>query len=133
MTSAFDPSDLVGTWMLVEAVAVDADGRPLRPPYGPEPMGRLVLAAGGRMMAVLCDGRKTVPEGETRAYSSYCGNYRIEDGRLITKLDAASLPGRIGSEEVRRLDMRGGRLVLIPPRRKDGEQREIVWERCGPA
>lgn len=128
-----DPADLVGTWMLVEANAVDGDGTAIRPPYGPQPMGRLVLTAGGRMMAVLCDGRAAVPDGETRAYSSYCGNYRIEDGCLVTTVDAAALAGRLGSKEVRRLDMRGGRLVLIPPRRKDGEQRELFWERCGPA
>jgi Lipocalin-like domain len=133
MAEAISPEGLVGTWMLVEATAVDGEGRPIRPPYGPQPMGRLVLTAAGRMMAVLCDGRTTVPDGETRAYSSYCGNYRIENGCLITTIDAAALPERIGSEEVRKLDMRGTRLVLIPPRRKNGEQREIFWERCGPA
>ena len=128
-----DPADLVGTWMLVEANAVDGDGNPLRSPYGPQPMGRLVLTAGGRMMAVLCDGRPAMPEGEARAFASYCGNYRIEDGCLVTTVDASAPPGRLGGQEVRRLTRRGTQLVLTPPRRKDGEQRELFWERCGPA
>ena len=59
-----------------------------RPPYGPEPMGRLVLTGAGRMMAVLCDGRTSIPEGEKRVYSSYCGNYRVETDTLTTIVDA---------------------------------------------
>ena len=121
-----------GTWRLVDATAVAADGSEMRKPYGPAPMGRLVLTEAGRMMAVLCDGRPSIPEGEVRPYASYCGNFVVEDGKLTTTIDAAALPERIGSKEVRQLELRSGRLVLIPPRRKDGEQREIIWERTGP-
>ena len=124
---------IYGTWRLISAVAVDSEGRSMRPPYGPSPMGRLVLSEAGRMMAVLCDGRPSIPEGETRAYSSYCGNFQIKDGMLITSVDAAALPQRLGGQEVRRLEHRDGHLVLIPPRRPDGEQRELVWKLDGPA
>jgi hypothetical protein len=121
-----------GTWRLVEANAVSREGVEIRRPYGPAPMGRLVLTQSGRMMAVICDGRPAVPDGEVRAYASYCGNYVVEDGRLITTIDAAAISERIGDREVRKLELRSGRLVLIPPRRQDGEQREIIWERDGP-
>ena len=133
MSNDFSIETLAGTWMLVEATAIDAGGKPIRPPYGPLPMGRLVLTPTGRMMAVLCDGRSLTPSGETRAYASYCGNYRIENGALITTIDAAALPERIGRDEVRKLSWRDDRLVLSPPRRSDGEQRELIWARCGPA
>lgn len=134
MTSeAIKPEQLYGTWRLVTATAVDAAGQAIRPPYGPIPMGRLVLNRDGRMMAVICDGRNILPEGEKRAYASYCGNYRVEKDRLITTVDAALIPERVGGEQVRRLDWRNGQLVLIPPRRADGEQREIFWELNGPA
>ena len=123
--------ELYGTWRLVRATAVDADGRPLPAPYGPLPMGRLVLNRDGRMMAVLCDGRTALPEGETRAYASYCGNFRIQDDHLITTVDAAALTERIGGEQLRRVEFRGEQLVLIPPRRRDGAQRELFWELDG--
>jgi hypothetical protein len=116
----------------MRSTAVDANGKTLPPPYGPSPMGRLVLNQDGRMMAVLCDGRSSLPEGEKRAYTSYCGNFRIEDNRLITTVDAAALTERIGSQQVRELEMRGTQLVLIPRRRPDGSQRELFWELDGP-
>ena len=124
---------LHGTWKLVRALAFDADGSELPPPYGPQPMGRLVLDPRGRMMAVLCDGRAQMPAGMQRAYSSYCGNYRIESNRLITTVDAAARPERIGSEQAREFELRGDLLVLRPPRRADGTQRELYWQAAGPA
>lgn len=125
--------ELQGVWRLVSATAVASDGRALRPPYGPTPMGSLVLAANGRMMAVLCDGRPELPAGEMRAYASYCGNYRIEKDHLITRVDAALDPSRIGGEQVRRLEWRGEDLVLFPPPRPDGERRDLVWRRIADA
>jgi hypothetical protein len=95
-------------------------------------MGSLVLSSTGRMMAVLCDGRTRLPEGEPRAYASYCGAYRIEGGSLITRVDAAANRDLIGRDQIRKIEMREGRLVLTPPQRKGGEQRTLVWERCGP-
>jgi Lipocalin-like domain len=96
-------------------------------------MGRLALNRDGRMMAILCDGRPFLPIGEERAYSSYCGNFQVEKNCLITTVDAAAVPERIGSEQVRRLEFRGNQLVLLPPRRADGSQRELFWEREAPA
>lgn len=133
MDALFDPELLYGTWSLIAASAVDPDGQPLPPPYGPVPMGNLVLAPNGRMMAVLCDGRSDLPEGARRAYASYCGNYRIEGDSLITRVDAAMTPEMVGGDQVRRLAMRGDDLVLFPPRRPRGAQRELVWRRVGPA
>jgi len=52
---------VVGTWRLVRAESHDTNGNILPPPYGGHGMGRVVLAADGRMMAVLCDGRREIP------------------------------------------------------------------------
>jgi Lipocalin-like domain len=128
-----EPEQLYGTWRLVASSAVDAKGHRIRPPYGPTPMGRLVLNEAGRMMAVLCDGRPSIPEGEKRAYGSYCGHFKVENNTLITTVDAAALGNRIGGQQIRKLEFRDGYLVVIPPRRSDGEQRELFWQREGPA
>jgi hypothetical protein len=123
---------LIGTWRLMQATATDADGNALAAPYGPRPMGRLVLEANGRMIAALCDGRTEMPHGQERAYSSYCGQYRVENNQLITTVDGAAISQRVGGQEVRSLEFRGADLVLIPPRRADGSQRELYWRFDGP-
>jgi hypothetical protein len=86
----------------------------------------------GRMMSVVCDGRKELPAGVTREYSSYCGNYTYDGEKLVTRVDATSDPSRIGSDQVRGVRFEGARMILIPPRRRIGESeeyREIAWER----
>ena len=123
---------IVGTWKLAAAVARDRNGNPLPAPYGGKGMGRLALAADGRMMAVTCDGRPELPPGASRAYSSYCGNYSFDGARLVTRVDAASDPARIGSDQVREVSFDGDRMILKPPPRQTeaGEEyREITWER----
>jgi hypothetical protein len=96
-------------------------------------MGQLVLTETGRMMAVICDGRNVMPAGEVRGYASYCGNYVIEGGMLVTTVDAALIPERIGGQQRREFTFRGDKLVLKPPARASGERRELVWARDGDA
>ena len=83
-------TDIVGTWRLVKATARDDDGKPLPSPYGPKAMGLVVFQADGRMMAVLCDGRNTLPLDKSRQYMSYAGNYTFDGSTLVTKVDASS-------------------------------------------
>jgi hypothetical protein len=123
---------IVGTWRPVAAAARDENGDPLPPPYGGRGMARVTFGAEGRMMSVVCDGRPELPPGSHREYSSYCGNYTFDGTRLVTKVDAASDPGRIGSEQVRDVRFEGDRMILLPSRRWSGtrsEQRELTWER----
>ena len=106
---------IVGTWKLLYANARDAAGaaRPL--PYGGKALGRVTFIADGCMMSVVCDGRKELPAGVSREYSSYCGNYTYDGERLVTRVDAASDPTRIGSDQVRGVRLVGERMVLVPP------------------
>ena len=125
-------ASIVGTWKMVGAVARDRGGKLLPAPYGGASMGRVVLTAKGRMMAVTCDGRTELPPGTTRAYSSYCGNYTYDGTRLVTRVDAASDPARIGSDQVREVSFEGDTMILRPPPRptEAGEEyREISWVR----
>jgi hypothetical protein len=124
---------IFGTWRLIAATAVDAAGGKIRDPYGPTPMGRIVLSETGRMLVVVCDGRTAMPDGAKRGHQFYGGNFRIEGDRLITSVDVAIMAERIGGEQTRRFLFRGNDLVLYPPPRADGEQRELVWRLDGPA
>jgi Lipocalin-like domain len=123
---------IIGTWKMAAAAARDRNGNPLPAPYGGKGMGRVMFNAEGRMMAVTCDGRPQLPAGTVRAYSSYCGNYTFDGTRLVTRVDAASDPARIGSDQVREVSFDGDRMILRPPPRQGeaGEEfRELTWER----
>ena len=50
----------VGTRTLVGATTQDGPGNALPPSYGRELMGRITFNADGRMMPVMCDGRRSV-------------------------------------------------------------------------
>jgi hypothetical protein len=123
---------IVGTWRLVAAAAHDPAGNPMPTPYGAKGLGRVCFTAEGRMMAVVCDGRPALPPGIARDYSSYCGNYTFDGDRLVTRVDAASDPARIGTDQVRDVSFDGERMVLRPPPRQGAggtEQRVLTWEK----
>jgi Lipocalin-like domain len=123
---------IIGTWRLVKAEAHDPYGKPLPAPYGGKAMGRVTFNAEGRMMAVVCDGRPYLPPDVKRDYSSYCGNYKFDGTRLVTRVDAASDPARLGSDQVREVSFDGERMILRPPPRQSGdrtEQRVLTWEK----
>jgi hypothetical protein len=123
---------IVGTWKLVHATAKDGSGAPLPEPYGGKGIGRVTFTAEGRMQAVVCDGRKEMPAGVARDYSSYCGNYTFDGSRLVTRVDAASDPSRIGGDQVRGVRLEGELVVLTPPPRQSAgkdEYRELTWQR----
>ena len=124
---------IVGTWKLVAAAARDRNGNPLPAPYGGKGLGRVMFSAEGRMMAVTCDGRPEMPVGASRAYSSYVGTYTFDGSRLVTRVDGASDPSRIGSDQVREVSFAAdGRMILRPPPRRTeagDEYRELTWQR----
>jgi len=118
---------IVGTWKLVHATARDAAGAARPSPYGGKALGRVAFTADGRMMSVVCDGRKELPAGVSREYSSYCGNYTYDGERLVTRVDAASDPSRIGGDQVRGVRFEGGaRMVLIPRRAGSAKARNTA-------
>jgi hypothetical protein len=120
---------IVGTWRLVKAESHDANGKPLPAPYGGQGLGRVMFNADGRMMAVVCDGRAELPPGTARDYSSYCGNYTFDGATLVTRVDAASDPARLGGDQVRGVSFDEDFMVLRPPPRPSGEHRVLTWEK----
>lgn len=127
-------SNHVGTWRLVRAEAVDANGNKVAPPFGGENViGPVVLTADGRMSASITDARTVIPEGETREYSCYAGAYTFDGKTLITTVDACSDPARMGTRQVRDVSFEGDLMVLRPPLRsygdKPAERRTIWWEK----
>jgi hypothetical protein len=132
---AAESRNLVGVWRLVATRALDPDGRQVGVPFGPRGMGLVTLTDDGRMMAVLVDGRATLPEGTPRQYSSYCGNYSFDGSTLTTIVDANCDPARFTAPQVRKVRFEGERMVLMPPPADvNGVKvtRELTWERITP-
>jgi lipocalin-like protein len=129
--TAIDPR-IVGTWRLKSTMGRDDAGKLLPPPYGPLAMGLVVFAADGRMMTVLCDGRKTLAAGEPRQFMSYAGNYTFDGTTQSTRVDASSDASRVGGDQVRTVTFSDSLMTLAPPRRMFAGQmqhQELVWER----
>ena len=126
---------IVGTWRLKSTIGRDDAGTVLAPPYGPAAMGLVVFDAAGRMMAVLCDGRPTLPSDQPRQFMSYAGNYTFDGTTLSTRVDASSEASRVGGDQTRHVRFEGRLMVLAPPRRLYAgvmQHQELTWERIGP-
>lgn len=125
--------NIYGTWGLVRGTSTASDGTERPAPYGgTAAMGRVMLTPDGRMMAVLCDGRPTLPDGAVREYTSYCGNFTFDGKQLITRVDAASSADRMGTDQVRDVTFEADLMVLRPPAKAYGggvEQRVLYWEK----
>jgi hypothetical protein len=80
-----------------------------------KPLGRVTFTADGRMMSVVSDGRSCRQEsaGNTAAIAA---TTPYDGEKLVTRVDAASDPSRIGSNQVRGVRFEGARMVLIPRR-----------------
>ena len=131
-TTATAAPDVVGVWKLVAATTTDPSGKQVAVPYGPRGMGIVSLTSDGRMMAVLVDGRSKLPDGTTREYSSYCGNYTFDGSTLITTVDANSDPARFTVPQVRKVRFQGELMILQPPPGELGGvkvKRELTWEK----
>ena len=131
-TTASAAPDVVGVWKLVAAKTTDPSGKVVAVPYGPRGMGIVSLTADGRMMAVLVDGRVSLPDGTPRQYSSYCGNYTFDGSTLTTTVDANSDPARFTIPQVRKVRFQGDLMILVPPPGTSNGvklDRELTWEK----
>jgi hypothetical protein len=67
------------------------------------------------MANVLVDARAELPAGARREHGSYCGSYTFDGSTLVTKVDAAADPARMGTEQVRKVRFEGERMIMLPP------------------
>ena len=100
-------ANLVGSWKL-RLIQVEAADTGLRTDlYGPHPVGRLIIAANGRLNAVITAGGRAPPKEDSdgatlfKSMMAYSGRYRIEGDKFITSVDTAWHPGWVATEQVR--------------------------------
>jgi lipocalin-like protein len=137
-----DADRIVGTWKLVSVVYEDAISKERTPVLGEHPKGRQIATADGRWLAlVTADGRKVPQTDAERAQAlrtmiAYTGRYRVEDGKVITRVEAAWNEAWVGGDQVRFVRFEGDRLLHIesPPMPHPNVNGRVVrvivtWER----
>jgi hypothetical protein len=118
---AGDRAKIVGTWKLVSVVYEDAQTGERSPVLGAHPKGYQIATPEGRWLAlVTAEGRKVPQTDEERATAlrtmiSYSGKYRLENGKVITKVEAAWNEAWVGTEQIRAYRFEGDRLHLESP------------------
>src|ERR1700689_4320122 len=86
---------IVGTWRLVSVHYEDQATKERMPVYGQHPKGIQIATAHGRWLALMTGERRPVPKTNAKrpqalkTMIAYTGPFRIEDGKVITKVEAA--------------------------------------------
>lgn len=136
---------IVGTWKLVSTEETMKDGstRPF-PAFGPHATGFLMYQREGYMCAVLTnpdrlkwvDPAHGTPEEKLAAAEgtfAYAGRYEIDvkQEQIIHLPEVASVPGYVGSRQIRPYRLEGDRLIFSDVERNDPAvaRWKIVWEK----
>jgi hypothetical protein len=142
---AGDRENIVGSWKLVSVVYEDAATKERTPVLGEHPRGYQIATPDGLWLALVTADNRPIPktvEERARALQtmiSYSGRYRVEDGKVITKVEAAWNEAWVGGEQVRFVRFEGADLLHIEsppmphPNVNDKTVRVIVsWRRDKP-
>jgi len=112
---------VVGLWTLVSVVYENQETKERTPVLGEKPRGRQIATADGRWLAlVTAEGRPVPKTDEQRAQAlrtmiSYSGQYRVENGRVITKVEIAWNEAWVGGDQIRFIRFEGDRLFIESP------------------
>jgi hypothetical protein len=118
-----DRARLVGTWKLVSVVYEEQDTKQRTPVYGEHPKGFQIATPDGRWLALVTAEGRTVPQTDAdraqalRSMIAYAGRYRVENGKVITKVEVAWNEAWVGGEQTRFIRFEGDDLLHIesPP------------------
>jgi hypothetical protein len=118
-----DRARLVGTWKLVSVVYEEQDTKQRTPVYGEHPKGFQIATPDGRWLALVTAEGRTVPHTDAdraqalRSMIAYAGRYRVENGKVITKVEVAWNEAWVGGEQTRFIRFEGDDLLHIesPP------------------
>jgi Lipocalin-like domain len=112
---------IVGTWTLVSVVYEDQETKARTPVLGEHPRGRQIATADGRWLALVTAEGRPVPKTDAeraqalRSMIAYTGRYRVEGGKVITKVEAAWNEAWVGGEQTRLIRFEGDRLFIESP------------------
>ncbi len=101
--------EIVGTWKLVSVHYEDQATKERMPVYGEHPKGIQIATPQGRWLALMTADGRAVPKTDAdraqalKSMIAYTGRYRVENGQVITKVEAAWNEAWVGGEQVRNI------------------------------
>jgi len=134
---------LVGSWSLVSLV-VDQGGKKIEP-FGPNPIGRMILGADGRFattslrpglpqfasgnrMQGTPDEHKAIVQGSVAFFGTYTVNEA--DKSLVFRIEFSTYPNWNGDEQSRIFTLAGDQLSYVNPTTTvGGGTSQVVWKR----
>src|SRR5579863_9318698 len=141
MTDAELRRQIVGTWTLLSVNYEDQETKERTPVYGEHPKGIQIATPHGRWLALMTGENRQIPQTDAdraqalKTMIAYTGRYRVEDGKVITKVEAAWNEAWVGGEQVRAIRFDGDRLFIESPPMPHPNMRDktvkviVVWER----
>ena len=139
-------NELVGTWRLVSAFAVNTDGRRTEAPYGANPTGLITYTGDGRMSSVISYGgrrpltggdRVSAPESErAEAFATsfgYAGRYSVSGSQVTHHVEVSTVQNWVDTDLVRTVALDANRLTLrTTPMSVGGTTRttQLIFERA---
>jgi hypothetical protein len=112
---------IVGTWALVSVVYEDIVTGERTPVYGEHPRGIQIATPEGRWLALMTAEGRAIPQTDAdraqalKSMIAYTGRYRVENGQVITKVEAAWNEAWVGGEQLRNIRFAGDRLYIESP------------------
>jgi hypothetical protein len=112
---------IIGTWSLVSVVYEDVASKERTPVYGEYPRGVQIATPEGRWLALMTAEGRAIPKTDAdraqalKSMIAYTGRYRIDNGQVITKVEAAWNEAWVGGEQVRNIRFAGDRLYIESP------------------
>jgi hypothetical protein len=138
-------ADLVGSWRLLSCEHAPVAGGAVEHPFGPEPQGRLLYAADGRMSVLLVDPRRKRFESyqlfessdvelaeAARGCVAYSGRWELIGGKVLHRVDVSLFPNWMGGALTRFAALSDKRLTLSTAEfaiRGAAYTASLVWER----
>ena len=120
-------TNIVGTWRLLSWVAQDQETGAVVDVFGSHPTGYLIYTTGGRVTVNLtAEGRKPLSgdrfssplEERAVAFSTsiaYSGTYTVEGDAVTHRVEVASFPNWVGTEQLRFVRVDGDKLTVKTP------------------
>lgn len=118
---------IVGRWRLLAAEDLRDDGTVARLPWGPRPIGSIVVEGGFCYVQIMSGDVPTFAAGATpvgdqmratllSSYIAYSGPCVVDEakGSVTLKVEAAWRPDYVGTEQVRYFRFENGRLIFGP-------------------
>lgn len=116
-----------GRWRLLAAEDLRADGSVARLPWGPRPVGSIVVQDGWCYLQIMSGDVPTVPAGRDgvgeamkgallSTYIAYTGPCAVNEseGRVTLNVEGAWRPSYVGTEQTRFFRFEGGRMFFGP-------------------